>query len=79
MSTALNTAKILTPWNGSGASLDSYRPALADDHPVTSWTDQTGADPTKGGSYTIECQCTSSTLAAIQADPKYAGNITVVS
>jgi hypothetical protein len=79
MSSVLNTVRIVTPWYGTGTSLDPYRPALADDHPVTSWTDQSGANPKTGGTYTIQCQCTAATLAAIAADPKYAGNLTVVS
>jgi hypothetical protein len=73
----MNTATVLTPWKGSGTYADPYRPALADDHPVASWADLSGGNATTGGTYTIAIQCDDATLAAIEADPKYQGKITV--
>ena len=71
----MNTVNIITGWHGSGTSQDPYRPALADDHPVTAWVDITNANPLLGGTYTIQVQCNDATLAAINADPTYAGKV----
>ena len=67
-------AQILTPWIGDGITAP-YRPALADVHPVESWSDVTGQDveqlvPTVNA-YVIEVICSEAQLAAIEADPNY--------
>ena len=74
----MNRLQIITGWNGAGTSLNPYRPALADDHPVSSWVDKTNANPLLGGTYTIEAICDNATLAAIQADPRYNQGITIL-
>jgi len=74
----MNTATVITGWKGTGTASDPYRPALAADHPVQAWSDATKSPGGQGASYTVQVNCDDATLAAIQADPKYAGKVTVL-
>ena len=67
-------ARIVTPWIGTGAEDDSYRPAVADAH-VIGWADVTG-QPTEAltpspNAYSIEATLDADTLAAIETDGVY--------
>jgi hypothetical protein len=74
----MNRLRVTTPWKGDGLTVQTaYRPAVADDHPVASWVDQTGADPRLGGTYTVEVLCDDATMTAIQNDPKYSDKVVV--
>jgi hypothetical protein len=73
----MNTIRVTTAWKGSGTPADPYRPALADDHPLSSWSDKTGGAPGVG-TYSVEAVVAPAVLTAIQADPNYAGKVTVL-
>ena len=70
----MNTAHIVTPWIGTGAAGDAFRPQLADDYAVD-WQDITGQQDRQlipaPNAYTLQVTCDDATLAAIQADANY--------
>ncbi len=75
----MNRIRVTTGWYGNGLSTKTaFRPAIADDHPVNSCVDVTGANPHSGGTFVVEILCDNTTLASIQSDPKYSGTIQTV-
>jgi hypothetical protein len=75
----MNRIHVTTGWYGDGLSTKTaFRPTIADDHPVTSCVDVTGANPHNGGTFVVEILCDDATLASIQSDPKYAGKTQTV-
>jgi hypothetical protein len=78
----MNRVRLLTPWKGTGTTLDPNRPAVADDHPLGTseyWSDVTGQAAANirpsPNIYTIELVCTDATLTALQNDANYGPGI----
>jgi hypothetical protein len=69
---------VQTGWTGNGKTLaTAFKPAIATEHKLTSFIDKSGANPRLGGVFTIECTCDDDELVKIQANPRYAGKVTV--
>ena len=68
-------ARILTPWTGAGTTGDEFRPQLAADYQLASWTDVTGQAsgnlPPTPNLLTVEAMCTQAVLDAISLDARY--------
>lgn len=72
----MTTARVLTPWNGTGKSRDdARRPALADDYTLRSCIDVTGQPAANllpsPNLLTVEITCDDAVMTAILADPNY--------
>jgi hypothetical protein len=72
----MSRAEILTPWLGDGLTPETgYRPEVADDYAISGWEDVTGQDARNlkpdPNLYAVIIRCDDTTLAAIEADPKY--------
>lgn len=69
-------ARILTPWSGAGTTGDEFRPQLAIDYQLASWTDVTGQAsgnlPPAPNLLTVEVTSTQAVLDAIALDTRYA-------
>jgi hypothetical protein len=71
----MKRAHVLTPWIGSGAVGNAYRPQLARDYALASCLDAT-AQPASSilplpNLHAVEIVCTDAVLAQIAADPHY--------
>ncbi len=71
----MNIAEIITPWIGSGTSVDSNRPQLPSDHALIKFEDTTGQpsenlqpDPNL---FVVLAEMTDAILADIEADSTY--------
>lgn len=69
------TARVLTPYTGSGSPLDLYRPLIVDAYPLDSWQDVTRT-PAQSlipavNLLVVQVSCTPETLAAIEADSRF--------
>lgn len=71
----MTRAQILTPWLGTGAHDDPFRPALAADYPMA-WVDVTGQLVPNlipvPNALVVEAVMEDAVFAQVQADPGYA-------
>ncbi len=71
----MKTARVVTPWAGTGVARDPYRPLLQDAYALRSCVDVTGQPagnlPPAPNLFTVEITCDDAVMTAIQADANY--------
>ena len=76
MAATIYACSVQSAWAGSGTKADPYRPQVAVDYGLMSWSQASGTAP-PGGIVNVSCQMHETDYQNIQANPTYAGKVTL--